>query len=500
MIYSTKIQVKRYIYECKSALFSIKGIIKTKFREKLNHRMAERSSDSHLEEKLYKIRRTSTDVMLMFPYFYTHAPKAMLFHPLGIAQLTAHLRDLGLNTGVIDCTFEDRSDVISRIESIHPRIVGISIMLSMSENAMDLANIIRQTLPETLLVCGGPLPTLKPSLFFPLFDVVFRGEADDSFPIFCRDYIESGATPATFHRFLTRPEAYHGLYYQNQRDKKLIQSPLKSSDEKSLDRLPMPDRSDYVHSKYQQFWINREDVSLASIMTSYGCPFNCEFCSKPIFGNRLRKRSMDRIFEEVRDIRGWGYDGLWIADDCFSLDVKHVRSFCRRLISEKLDMKWFCLARVDGISQSDIELWQASGCRKVFFGLESGSNEVLKLMNKNITTEIAEETLNLFAKSDIQTAGFFMVGYPGETPDTIETTFKWALSLPLDEISFTIPYPLPGTRLYSKVVNVDKALDWQYENENRMVYQSEFDEAYLRKRIDSVYEAFDAKRRGGKNP
>ena len=87
-----------------------------------------------------------------------------------------------------------------------------------------------------------------------------------------------------------------------------------------------------------------------------------------------------------------------------------------------------------------------------------------------------------------------MVGYPGETYDTIETTFKWALSLPLDEISFTVPYPLPGTRLYDRVTPVKENPDWRYENENRLVFQSEFDEAYLKKRIDSVYKQFNAAR------
>jgi anaerobic magnesium-protoporphyrin IX monomethyl ester cyclase len=155
-------------------------------------------------------------------------------------------------------------------------------------------------------------------------------------------------------------------------------------------------------------------------------------------------------------------------------------------------MTWFCLSRVDRITQSDIALWQDSGCRKVFFGLESGSNDILKLMNKKTTTDEAEKTLERFAQSDIRTAGFFIVGYPGETYDTIETTFKWALSLPLDEVSFTIPYPLPGTRLYDRVMHVDAHRDWTYENENTMVFQSDFDEDYLKKRIDSVYKQFDA--------
>lgn len=85
------------------------------------------------------------------------------------------------------------------------------------------------------------------------------------------------------------------------------------------------------------------------------------------------------------------------------------------------------------------------------------------------------------------------MGYPGETYDTIETTFKWALSLPLDEVSFTIPYPLPGTRLYDRVMHVDAHRDWTYENENTMVFQSDFDEDYLKKRIDSVYRQFSTR-------
>jgi anaerobic magnesium-protoporphyrin IX monomethyl ester cyclase len=434
------------------------------------------------------------DVMLIYPYFYTHAPKAMLFHPLGIAQLAAILRDSGLRTQVIDCTFEHREDVISKIVQAHPRIVGIYVMLSMSENAMVLANNIRKALPETLLVCGGPLPTLKADHFSMVFDAVFRGEADVSFPRFCLDYIESNSSKDSLSGFVKNPKKYPGLYFNNSHDETVIQTSSRSSDKIALDSLPIPDRGDYDHLKYQQFWFDREELSLASIMTSYGCPFDCDFCSKPIFGNRLRLRDMDRIFEEVRDIKDRGYNGLWIADDCFSLNPDHARCFCHRLISEKLDMKWFCLSRVDRITQSDIGLWQNSGCRKVFFGLESGNNDILKLMNKKTTTDEAEKTIKRFAKSDIRTAGFFIVGYPGETYDTIETTFEWALSLPLDEVSFTIPYPLPGTRLYDRVMHVDANLDWKYENENRMVFQSEFDENYLKKRIDSVYQQFNAKR------
>lgn len=143
----------------------------------------------------------------------------------------------------------------------------------------------------------------------------------------------------------------------------------------------------------------------------------------------------------------------------------------------------------------DVQLMRDAGCNKVFFGLESGSNAVLKLMNKHTTIQAAEHMLHLFSRCGIKAAGFFMVGYPGETYETIEATLSWALTLPLDEISFTIPFPLPDTPLFQKICCIQMDADWSYENENRMIYQSEFDEEYLHKRIDETYDKFASRKR-----
>jgi anaerobic magnesium-protoporphyrin IX monomethyl ester cyclase len=436
------------------------------------------------------------DIVLVFPYFYTHSPQAMLFHPLGIAQLTALLRHENLDVTVIDCTFRQRADVLAEIEAIRPRIVGIYAMVSISDSALEIAGELRRRLPETLLLCGGPLPTLRPEQFSRYFHLILRGEAIHALPALCRDFLQSRTPVNNLRLLLGDPGKYPGVYHQEPGNNSILRSLPLSSDEVQLNRLPIPDRHGYDHGRYQRFWIDREGFSLAGIMTTYGCPFQCHFCSKPIFGDRFRRRGMDRIFEEIGDIRAWGYDGLWIADDGFTLDLDHLRAFCERLIREKLDMKWFCLSRVDTITLRDMELMQRSGCRKVFLGLESGSNEVLHLMNKQTTVEMAEETVALFAQSGIRSAGFFMVGYPGETYDSIETTFQWALTLPLDEISFTIPYPLPGTRFFEKAFAVLNEADWQYENENRFVYHSDFDEDYLKRRMADVYHQFEAGRKG----
>jgi anaerobic magnesium-protoporphyrin IX monomethyl ester cyclase len=415
----------------------------------------------------------------------------MLFHPLGIAQLSALLQQQGMDTTIIDLTFRNADEALMKISETKPRIVGFYVMLTMIETALDLARKIRVVMPETLLVCGGPMPTLRPDQFSRDFNIIFRGESILSFPLFCKDYLDSGE----ISEVLMLPERYPGIYMLNSQSNTVIKSATKESDDAILNQLPIPYRTDFDHKSYQKFWLEKEGSSYASIMTTFGCPYKCDFCAKPVFGRNFRKRGMDNIFEEVHDIKSLGYDGLWIADDCFTLDLNHVRAFCERMIQDDLRMKWTCLSRTEPIPLEDVRLMQKSGCMKVYFGLESGSNEVLKLMNKHSTVESAEMTLDLFARCGIETAGFFMVGYPGETYETIENTFAWALKLPLNEISFTIPFPLPGTRLYEKVCGIMDDEDWSYENENRLIYQSEFDEAYLNKRIEETYVQFALRKR-----
>ena len=143
------------------------------------------------------------------------------------------------------------------------------------------------------------------------------------FRIFAGIIVHSDCRPAHLAHFASNPEKYPGICLKSPDEKRFIQSEPQLMDEKDINRLPCPDRSDYDHRQYQQFWLDREEPSPASIMTTYGCPFDCEFCSKPVFGNRFRRRHMDLIFKEIRDIKNHGYTGLWIADDCFSLDPEH---------------------------------------------------------------------------------------------------------------------------------------------------------------------------------
>ena len=154
-------------------------------------------------------------------------------------------------------------------------------------------------------------------------------------------------------------------------------------------------------------------------------------------------------------------------------------------------MKWSCLSRSSGIDGEVAGLMKAAGCRRVYLGLETGCEETLQLMNKKTTVEEGVQAVHHFKQAGIEVAGFFIVGYPGETTDSIEQTFALALSLPLDEISFNVPFPLPGSNLFDRVSGIDPSKDWSQENDITFVYTSEFDLTWIRRRIRQTMKAFN---------
>jgi anaerobic magnesium-protoporphyrin IX monomethyl ester cyclase len=431
----------------------------------------------------------SPKVAIVFPYFRTRSRWEILFPPLGAASLSAQLRKLDIRARIVDCTFLNWHQAEQAIHTQRPDIVGIYCMITQTRNALRLARMVRAQLPESLLVAGGPMPTLYPERFGSEFDAVFRGESDLSFPLFCRDALQQGVSRSSIGRL---PLAgYPGLFIRN--GSLRIDNPTVHYSEKEIAHFPLPDRGDFNHGSYQKEWFRRDGTKTTSILTTLGCPFQCDFCSKPIFGNLFRRRNLDAIFEEIGQIRSLGYDTLWIADDNFTLDPVFLDRFCERIAP--LNIAWSCLSRSTGIDRAIVERMRKAGCRRVFLGLESGNEETLQRMNKQTTLEENTRAVNTFHDAGIGVAAFFIVGYPGETEATIEDTFRFALSLPLDEISFNVPFPLPGSKLFDRVSGIDPAKDWRMESDVTFVYRSEFDPRWLRRRIGETIRKFNSNRK-----
>ena len=432
----------------------------------------------------------SRSVTLIYPYFRSRDPVEKLFPPLGIAYLASQLKELAIPVTVEDCTFEDFEEVLDRIETSRPAIIGISIMVTMSRNAFDLLAYLRKRLTKTLFVAGGPLPTVHPAMFAEKFDLVFCGEGDVTFPRFCQDYLSSCDDP---HNLETLDlSSYPGLY--RERDGQVWSSPPVHHSSEILDHLPLPDRSGFDHHQYQAVMEKNTGLKQTSLMVTRGCPFSCDFCSKPVWGDLFRKPPLEKVFSEIEEIISLGYSCLWIADDCFTLDSGYLIAFCHEMIRRDVPVGWTCLSRVDRLTPGLVDLMKRAGCIRVYLGLESGSNETLGLMNKRVTVEQGIRAVQLFSEAGIGTAGFFMVGYPGESIGSIEKTFALALSLPLDEAWFTIPLPLPGTLLFTRVADLSSWDDWEVSNQVKFVYPSEFDERWLERRIGETMNAFRMKK------
>jgi radical SAM superfamily enzyme YgiQ (UPF0313 family) len=216
-------------------------------------------------------------VALVYPYFRTRAPTELLFAPLGVAGLASQLQQLGVETKIFDCTFSTFEKIQETILAYAPDIVGIYCMVTLSRNSFRIAETLRADLPDCLLVAGGPLPTLYPEHFVRQFDAVFRGEADGSFPRFCQDFL--GLEHVSRRRLSDLSlERYAGLFI---RQKGLeIKNPPVHLTEKELDSLPLPNRKAFDHAAYQEESQLRSGAKTTSIITTHGCPFDCDFCSR----------------------------------------------------------------------------------------------------------------------------------------------------------------------------------------------------------------------------
>ena len=207
---------------------------------------------------------------------------------------------------------------------------------------------------------------------------------------------------------------------------------------------------------------------------------------------------------KLKRLRALGYDRVWFADDCFTLNRNHLLDVCDEIAQRGLDVGWECLSRVDTMDAQVAEGMKRAGCIGVFFGIESGNDSVLSLMKKRITTTQAQRAVYAAKAAGLKVGAFFIVGYPGESNKTVLDTVRFASGLPLDYLSFTLPYPIPGTPLYERVKDHGVSIeDWEEPKNYRLIrhkllYASGFSEGKLKFAIGKAQAQFYGRRYLGK--
>jgi anaerobic magnesium-protoporphyrin IX monomethyl ester cyclase len=402
------------------------------------------------------------DVVLVYPQRAPRKGRHWIMPSLGLMYLSASLRRAGYTVRHIDHTFLERREVMAEIDRLRPSVIGVYCMITMQDEAFSLAADVRG---RALTVVGGPYPSGEVEPFLDRFDLVAIGEGEDTIVEIMQ------------HLDDRRFEEVPGLAFK--RDGSVVRTAARVRT-KDMSSLPLPYRGDLPNREYIDYWRRHWKDATTPLMSTRGCPFQCEFCHKSVFGDLFSARSAESVVEEMREIADLGYDHVWMSDDIFTLNYRRTFALAEAIEAARLPLTWECLSRVTQVDRELFAQMKRAGCKRVFFGIESGDEGVLKQMRKGITPAQARESVEACVGAGIKAAGFFMVGYLGETPDSLARTIRFSSHLPLDYVSYTIAYPLPGTKFHEKVHSRRAVGEWHQVRHNRLLFNTDFSERKLR--------------------
>jgi anaerobic magnesium-protoporphyrin IX monomethyl ester cyclase len=409
---------------------------------------------------------------LIYPFTPDLKDKSIFrFPPLGLGYLASSLKKNGFKVELVDYTFLNNDEAEKKVQDSNPKIIGIYSMFSMKKKSIELAKKFKKN--DILLVAGGPLPTLSPLEFLKDFDIVVIGEGEETI-VQLANCLEK------------EPQLSEvaGIAYKKQ-GKIKINHPRNYV--RNLDNLSFPSRELFDNKSYKDYYLKRFNYTITPMISSRGCPFLCDFCSHPVFGTSYRVRSPSNIVDEMESIMELDYDRIWFADDCFTMDKNHLLNVCSEIKKRGLKINWECLSRADTMDEEIAIKMKQAGCIRVFFGIESGNDRILTLMKKQITKNQANMAVKTAKSIGLRVGAFFIIGYPGESNSTILDTVAFASQLPLDYLSFTLPYPIPGTPLFNRVKSKISLpiIDWEEPKNwslirHKLIYEAGFSETKLK--------------------
>lgn len=372
-----------------------------------------------------------------------------LFPPLSLAWVAAIAEEAGHDVIIIDARTLDLSqeDVYERLTVFKPDILGFMMTTYMFPDTLDWIRFLKKRLNVPVMIGGYNLRVYPiASLSHKEIDFGCFGHAIDTVPHLLRE-LEAGT-----NRFAD----VEGLIYKVNGE---VRANIPENINVNFNRFPFPARHLLPNDLYAEFPTQRKNFTV--MVTSLGCPRQCEFCEAG--GTPFSPRDPMRVVDEMEEC----YQKYHVREiDIFDYDFTVVRSrvekICREIIQRKLDIHWACRSRIDSVDFSLLTLMKKAGCRRMYFGIESGCQRILDTVNKGISLEQIEKTIALCHVIGIQTLGFFLIGAPGDTYETVQETIRFAKKLDLDYMQFSKCLAKPLTPLWKKMV-VETGFDYWKE-------------------------------------
>ncbi len=406
--------------------------------------------------------------------------------PLGLCYLAAALLRAEIKSRIIDALSFDKTmeETVAEIVNQNPCYVGISSMTVGIFRAAELAEQIKKTDPKIVTIIGGAHITAIPQETmnrFSQFDIGVIGEGE----LTIVELIETLESKGNI-------EYVNGLIVRKPNGHLMLTDPRPYI--KDLDSIPFPAWDMAPHLKYYHESATRfSKLPLASIITSRGCPGRCLFCDNKTFGRKFRTHSAKYVIDMIKYLKAsYGIRSLVFYDDYFIADKKRLYEICNMMIQEQLNLQWVCSARVNAVNDEMLSLMKRAGCFQIAYGIESGNQDILNFQQKGITLGRIRSAVEMTRNAGIRTKGYFIIGHPTETIETIQQTINFAKLLPLDNFQATYFTPFPGSPAYDIADKYGKfENDWAKMNMWDIVFvPNGFTEKLLRYYLKSAYRKF----------
>jgi len=433
------------------------------------------------------------EIVLSHSYFYQFDPKQWKnrtpFPPLGTIYAASFLRSKGYKVSLFDTNLIDSPELIAPyIKEKTPDFFVIyddgfnyltkMCLTNMREAAFRMIQIAKSE--GAFVICSSSDSTDHFEKYLNAgADVIIQGEAE----ITLHEVIETVKAEDDLSEVL-------GIVYKTQ------EGTIKNASRpvlRDLDELPLPAWDLIDMDAYKNVWTSGGNEFTLNMATTRGCPYKCNWCAKPIYGNRYNSHSPEYITRQIQFLSDtYGVTRFWMCDDIFGLKPKWVQNFNIALKKRALKIRYYIQSRADLLLKEDtIDALAESGLEEVWIGAESGSQKILDAMDKGTTIAQIYKSTKLLKEKSVRIAFFIQFGYLGETKEDIQKTIAMIKELVPDNIGVSVSYPLPGTKFYEKVKDdlMAKA-NWTDSDDLAMMFEGTFNSKFYKKLHRYVHKEF----------
>jgi len=438
-----------------------------------------------------------SDILLTHSYFLKFDPKQWKaqkpYPPLGTLYAASVLKKNNFDVAFHDVMFdESTNDIKDFFQKHQPKLFVIyddgfnyltkMCLTNMREAAFEMAKIAKQN--KCMVIISSSDSTDHTEEYFQNgFDFIIVGEAEQTLAELTRNLLNKNG----------ELNSINGLRYVE--NNKII-STKKRENIRDLDSISFPAWDMVDMNNYKKRWLKSSGYFSLNMATTRGCPFKCNWCAKPIYGNQYHSRSPENVVEELKILKEkLQFDHIWFCDDIFGLKPGWINKFSELVSKNNLQLKFKVQCRADLLlDDENISALAFAGCDEVWIGAESGSQKTLDMMDKGINIKQIYEATKLLKKHKIKPCFFLQFGYTGETKSDIDSTLKMLFELMPHDIGISVSYPLPGTKFYDSVKeNLKEKTNWTDSDDLAMMFESQYPQDFYKKLQKYVHKKFRQK-------